>query len=424
MKDFFKKMELRLFLDSSREDLKSEIDRLTDEEVLSCDTSEWVDYLESKYLISPITIFEDNIEAKQTKIQIPTLSQFDRGRGAEYFNVEGIRVIFTIPFVGNEKLFDLRPSTYICSVFSVDSLSPASGDACGTFSMHIDFKQDEIINKGEEASKYVFSQFEGKFSSYQKMIGYVNKDISSYNENLRRIIEQLLNKRRDRASKYETASKMLQIPLYQSDRAPNTKPIVLHPVIREVTKRPIPMGLKKEYYISDTDYENINNIIFLCGTTMEQTARTYIQNNEEELRDHLLAALNTHYKNVTGETFRKIGKTDICIQFDNKAAYIGECKIWHGEKLFGDAIQQVMNYSTWRDTKISVIIFNKDNRGFSTILTKIDTFLKSNATNVKRMEQNYWRYLCYDSSSGENITVSVLAFDLYVDKSKIRDQRF
>ncbi|MFR3882620.1 MAG: hypothetical protein ACLTX6_10210 [Lachnospiraceae bacterium] len=76
-------------------------------------------------------------------------------------------------------------------------------------------------------------------------------------------------------------------------------------------------------------------------------------------RDHLLATLNTHYELATGETFRKIGKTDIHIEFENKAAFIGECKIWHGERLFQGAIQQVINYSTWRDMKVSVIIFNK-----------------------------------------------------------------
>ena len=31
----------------------------------------------------------------------------------------------------------------------------------------------------------------------------------------------------------------------------------------------------------------------------------------------MLAALNTHYENATGETFRKIGKTDIQIEKEN-----------------------------------------------------------------------------------------------------------
>lgn len=104
---------------------------------------------------------------------------------------------------------------------------------------------------------------------------------------------------------------------------------------------------------------------------MEKTARTYYNNQEEELRDILLAALNTHYESATGETFRKIGKTDIQIEFENKAAFIGECKIWGGEQLFEDAIQQVINYSTWHDAKVSVIIFNKKNQSFPPILKRL-----------------------------------------------------
>lgn len=33
---------------------------------------------------------------------------------------------------------------------------------------------------------------------------------------------------------------------------------------------------------------------------MEKTARTYYANIGEELRDHLLAALNTHHQDATG----------------------------------------------------------------------------------------------------------------------------
>ena len=61
-------------------------------------------------------------------------------------------------------------------------------------------------------------------------------------------------------------------------------------------------------------------------------AFTFGKLEEESIRDVVLVALNSHYENmVTGETFRKRGKTDILIEFENQNAYIGECKIWHGE---------------------------------------------------------------------------------------------
>ena len=150
---------------------------------------------------------------------------------------------------------------------------------------------------------------------------------------------------------------------------------------------------------------------------MEKTARTHSRNNEEELRDFLLATLNTHYDNVTGETFRKIGKTDIHIEFENKAAFIGECKIWHGEKKFGQAIQQVLDYSTWKDIKVSVIVFNKENKSFSNIVHKIQCWVQQNATSHNKKASNYWdcKYYCHDKEV--EIRINILAFDLYVNQN-------
>lgn len=155
-----------------------------------------------------------------------------------------------------------------------------------------------------------------------------------------------------------------------------------------------------------------------------KTARTYYANTEEELRDHLLATLNTHYQTATGETFRKIGKTDILIEFDNKAAFIGECKIWHGEQLFQGAIQQVINYSTWRDVKVSVIVFNKENKSFHSILDKIKNWADTSAVSYTQPQANIWHCKYHRQDMNVDIQLTILAFDLYVDKSQFKDARY
>ncbi|MBQ8624219.1 MAG: hypothetical protein IJ424_07620 [Oscillospiraceae bacterium] len=209
-----------------------------------------------------------------------------------------------------------------------------------------------------------------------------------------------------------------------SKNAPNTKPIQLKRIVRQPSVKPTVKPSTPEPYISDSDYENINNIISMCGTTMEKTARTYFANTEEELRDHLLAALNTHYEAATGETFRKIGKTDIHIEFENKAAFIGECKIWRGEHLFQGAVQQVINYSTWRDLKVSVIIFNKENQSFPAILSKIKSWADANTISYVQSQTNIWKCKYHRQDMNVDIQLTVLAFDLYVDKSKFNDIRY
>ena len=219
-------------------------------------------------------------------------------------------------------------------------------------------------------------------------------------------------------------SNALQIPLTASKNAPNTKPIQLKRIVRQSSAKPTVKTAIPEPCISDSDYENINNIILMCGTTMEKTARTYFANTEEELRDHLLATLNTHYESATGETFRKIGKTDIHIEFENKAAFIGECKIWHGERLFQGAIQQVINYSTWRDMKVSVIIFNKENQSFPAIISKIKSWADSNTVSYTQPQANIWKCKYHRQDMNVDIQLMILAFDLYVDKSQFKDSRY
>ena len=87
------------------------------------------------------------------------------------------------------------------------------------------------------------------------------------------------------------------------------------------------------YGITDADYRDILQSIKHTGSTYERTPASYKSLHEEDLRNTLLAALNATYKgDATGETFRNAGKTDICIERENRAAFVAECKMWTGQK--------------------------------------------------------------------------------------------
>lgn len=342
---------------------------MSDAEIVSCDFQEWADYLATKYSIVPISIFETNIEKTLSETKVKRANPF-RGHPYErdFFEIDGVRVTFKIPFDGEPDLFELQPGSRILLRFATQSFVSPHDEECGSFTLDFEYTKQELQDKGEAMAEYVQKQFENEFRNYKTMIDNVNAEVTSFNNGLVASAMRLLEERKKKADSFSAISNALQIPLTASKNAPNTKPIQLHRIVRQPSVKPTVKPPTPEPCISDGDYENINNIISMCGTTMEKTARTYYANTEEELRDHLLATLNTHYDAATGETFRKIGKTDIHIEFDNKAAFIGECKIWHGDSLFQGAIQQVINYSTWRDLKVSVIIFNKNNQSFPSIL--------------------------------------------------------
>jgi len=92
---------------------------------------------------------------------------------------------------------------------------------------------------------------------------------------------------------------------------------------------------------------------------------------EEDLRTHFLVQLNGQYEGqATGETFNAEGKVDILVRVDGKNIFIAECKFWDGPDSLTKALNQVLGYATWRDTKLALLIFNRD-REFSYVLSKI-----------------------------------------------------
>ena len=138
--------------------------------------------------------------------------------------------------------------------------------------------------------------------------------------------------------------------------------------------KPLDPLFEKEKFssISEKAYEEIIHEISIFGLNLEKYKNLYLKFDEEGFRDFFLPHLNSISKSytATGETFNKIGKTDILIQ-DNEGIniFIAECKIWHGKKELLKAIDQLLErYVTWRDEKTALIIFNKDNKDFSQLL--------------------------------------------------------
>ena len=347
-KEFFCGFDARNYFANLHSKMKTEVEKMSDAEIVSCNLKEWTDYLSNKYSVAPLVVFETNIEKTLSKTKVKKINPF-RGHPLErdYLEIDGFRLTFKIPFDGEPDLFELQPSSRILSRFTTQNFVSPHGEECGSFTLDFEYTEQELQDKGEAMADYVQKRFDNEFRNYKTMIDNVNAEVDSFNSGLSTAAMRLLGERKKKADSFSAISNALQIPLTPSKNAPNTKPIQLKRITRQPSAKPTFKPATPESCIADEDYENINNIITMCGTTMEKTARTYFANTEEELRDHLLAALNTHYEAATGETFRKIGKTDIHIEFENKAAFIGECKIWHGERLFQGAIQQVINYSTW-----------------------------------------------------------------------------
>ena len=403
------------YIKEIRSKIEREIEELSEEKITAESIDKWVEYFASKYKIDIISLEQKKIqiEVEQTEIETNNRLYTTPYQKADFF-IDGYKITFKIPFLGEDKLFYLKPSACIMGDFEVDKLVPPKADETGYLYYSCKYSK-ECLDGQENLKEYVDDDFKNRFNNYLKMIEYVNRDLRNFNSNIDEFIRDKLEIKENKYIELNTMKKVLEIPIHLKEDAPNIKPILLKSVKKLEKPNPKSTFEEQEYCISDSDYNNILNIIHNACSAMESTAKTFNKNTEEELRDFIISTLGTHYvDNVTGEIFRKGGKTDIHIIFENKSAFIGECKIWHGIKKFEDAIKQIFGYSTWKDTKVSLIVFNKENKDFQSILNSIDSWIKKNTKQSKKENSNAWKCLIHREDTNSDIQIAIQVYDISI----------
>ncbi len=165
-------------------------------------------------------------------------------------------------------------------------------------------------------------------------------------------------------------------------------------------------------------YEEILSLLSNMVTVMERNPKTFEGIEEEALRDHFLVQLNGKYKGqATGETFNKKGKTDILIRVDGKNIFIAECKFWGGEKKLKETLDQLLGYTTWRDTKLAMLIFNR-NKNFTAVLQQIPEVIKKHPNFLRELNnqleagKGFRSILHHPDDKNRELLLTVLAFEI------------
>jgi hypothetical protein len=149
---------------------------------------------------------------------------------------------------------------------------------------------------------------------------------------------------------------------------------------------------------------------------LEQSPRTFARMDEEDIRNNFLVQLNGQFQgNATGETFSAAGKTDILIKVEGRNVFTAECKFWDGPKSAVDALDQLLSYATWRDSKLALFIFSRAGN-FTDVLRKSDAAISGHPA-VKRRLGTYgesgFQYLLTRPDDPERaIALTVIAFDV------------
>jgi thiol-disulfide isomerase/thioredoxin len=161
----------------------------------------------------------------------------------------------------------------------------------------------------------------------------------------------------------------------------------LRPIIRPAAKAPVKLELPRDKF-----YAILDLIKGSCNQ-FERTPVTFAKLDEEELRNVILSNLNSRYEiEAVGEAFCKRGKTDVYLRVQEGGIFVAECKNWAGGKTINEAVSQILNYLTWRDSYGVVIVFSK-RKGFSKVLEAAASHilqLPSYITGFKKIDESHF----------------------------------
>ena len=402
----FNDWDLAIVLGANKQEMVKKIDAFKNEEIMANDLEVLASNLYEEFRIEPVEIMDEEFSKrhiKQAKIKKWIEPFYRDSYGREYAEVDGIVMIFYFPFTGEEDLFKYRASTFALGPYPNISISQ------GFVSLRYEYSLKEM--QGERAKDSALEKLEHDIKDIRDGISYANKDVESYNASLQKQALHFLEEKKKKVESFFSVANMFEVPVKKSAYAETHVPLQrkIVPIAHEYKKEDI-------YSISDANYADILATIKHMGSTYERTPKSYAAMKEEDLRNTLLAALNgTYLGGAVGEAFRNNGKTDICIEEKNRAAFVAECKTWTGQKAIADALKQLDSYLTWRDCKTALIYFVRK-KDFLAILQTAEEALRAipEMRQVQVLDKNEFKCCMVSTQNpGQQIQVRVMLFNMY-----------
>jgi uncharacterized protein YfbU (UPF0304 family) len=404
------------YLRAETVDFNSLIDSYSDEILRNNTVDDLVDEMYEQIKWEPINLGDVLYDAKEGDIDVSGDHQRDIRDRSRLFTVRGAIIEAIMPISGDIGTLHYFPD----SLETYGNLPTGwihSTDGNLELRMTKAIPGDEYDNIDE-----LKKMFDQNIQSIKMFISHTNGVISKYNDDLKNRIRNIIELRRSQMDRFHKFVEDLQIPLKRSSGQPNMLNINLRKR-KLVNIKQEKADSEPEPSISTEDYEHILALIRHGGMSFEETKTTFNKLHEEELRNVILAFLNIYFEGqATGESFRGFGHTDIRIIDSDRFAFVAECKVYDGEDVVHKAIDQFLDYLTWRDCKGSLILFNKKRSGFKAVQEKMSGILTSYKNCIRMVDQesdHEWRCKVRSLEDPERvITVHVFLFNLFVRDRK------
>lgn len=386
-------------------ELSKEIESWERNKILATSEHDLIAYLVQKYTLDAPHILRDQIYVEnEGEVKIDVSNRFEYGfwdQDVPHY-VSGSYVTVAIPFEGDADLFEYQASTF--------SFNPPRGRISGS-KILISF-QDVKLDPEKTRQR-----IDTTVTQVEEYLGWINSDCGGWNARIQDIAEQRVRERKQRLLEQADMVNALGLPIRRRADASETFSVLVARKKRPIELPPTPKeAFKPEPMLPDEEYSFILSVIEHLSQSIERSPSTFIDMEEEQIRDLILVSLNGHYEgDATGETFNAQGKTDILIRANGRNVFIAECKFWKGPSAMHSAIDQILNYLTWRDTKAALLIFSK-NVDFTNVLSGIAANIPKHQNfkrELQKISDTHVRYLFrQDNDPNRDLYLAVLVFDI------------
>jgi hypothetical protein len=350
-------------LASASQRVPEEVEQAPEDHLLSVDEDAWVAALLERRRLDLPALGEPWMDApEEMRIDLSRTPSGLFGRApfssTSAPTIPGFRVVVHIPFIGDGALFLLQPNTYT-------SKRPRAHVGQHELISAIEYPNDTPVD--------VRAHTESLIREVEQYLGPVREQLTAYNDGIERLARESIRSRRERVRRHYAHLQATGLPMRNAEGAAKTY------ISAVIVRRPAPLlpntadsePMALEPVLGDQAFDEILRIVRSSGTSMERSPATYREMVEEDLRQIILMALNAgpYQGQATAEAFNVAGKTDILIRDGNRNIFIAECKIWSGSKELTNAIDQLFNYTAWRDTKLALIVFVRQ-RDLTSVMAK------------------------------------------------------
>jgi hypothetical protein len=257
---------------------------------------------------------------------------------------------FVVPIQGDPQILLYKASTW--------SSNPPRGSVTRFDDSHgeLYFRQQAPLGQ-EMTAQQIDTALHSYLDRIDACIEFARPDHQGFFSRLRDVVNSLHDRRARLLRERETEAALG----YPVRRRPGASSFAVPIKRKSLRTRPIPTvrdAYQPEPVLEASDYEEVIRVLLSSRNALERSPSMTRTLNEQTIRDLLLVSLNANFEGKAGaEMFNGAGKTDILVRDGDRNVFIGECKIWHGPAATTEAIDQLLSYLVWRDSKAALLIF-------------------------------------------------------------------